>query len=131
MSDITSPTKAAAERSVEGTRTVPVFTPATEIYETSDALVLSLEMPGVDPDGVNITLDNRILTVTGRSKSTAPSGYALAHAEFREGDYERSFTLSEAIAGARIEASMRDGVLRLTLPKEQPAPAKTISVKAG
>jgi HSP20 family molecular chaperone IbpA len=94
-------------------------------------LIVTLEMPGADPETVNITLEKRVLTVSGRSKPSVPEGYALVHGEFRDGDYERSFTLSEAIDGEHIEAAMRDGVLRLTLPKAKPAQAKTIEVKTG
>jgi HSP20 family molecular chaperone IbpA len=120
----------ASERGAEGTRNVPVFVPATDIYETKDALVLSLEMPGVGPDAVNITLEKRVLTVTGHSRSIALEGYSLTHHEYRDGDYERAFTVSEAIDADNIQAELKDGVLRLTLPKSQPAPAKTIQVKA-
>jgi HSP20 family molecular chaperone IbpA len=116
----------------EGTRTNPVFSPPTDIYETKDALCLILEMPGVEPEGIDVTIDKRVLTIKGRSgASMAHEGYSLTHAEYRDGDYERSFTLSENIDGERIEASVKDGVLRLTLPKVKPAPAKTISVKPG
>lgn len=116
----------------ESTRTNPVFSPPTDIYETKDALCLVLEMPGVEPEGLNVTLDKRVLTIQGRAGApTALEGYSLTHAEFRHGDYERSFTLSGNIDGERIEASVKDGVLRLTLPKVKPAPAKTISVKPG
>jgi HSP20 family molecular chaperone IbpA len=131
MSDqMGGPQPGSGERAAERTRNVPLYQPVTEIYETKDALVLSLEMPGVESDAVSITLDKRVLTVTGHSVAKPPEGYALIHSEYRDGDYERSFTLSEAIDGDRIEAAMRDGVLRLVLPKAQPAPAKTISVKA-
>jgi HSP20 family molecular chaperone IbpA len=117
------------ERGAESTRTGPVFVPVADIYETKDALVLSLELPGVDPSTLNITLEKRVLTISGHSRVTAPEGYSLTHREYREGDYERSFTLSEAIDGENIEAELIEGVLRLKLPKSQPAPAKTISVK--
>lgn len=131
MSDpIGGPQPAPGERAAERTRTVPLYQPVAEIYESKDALVLSLEMPGVESDAVSITLDQRVLTVAGRGRSRPPEGYAPIHAEYRDGDYERAFTLSEAIDGDRIAATMRDGVLRLVLPKAQPAPAKTISVTA-
>jgi HSP20 family protein len=116
-------------RGAEGTRNVPVFVPAADIYETKDTLVLSLELPGVEPDAVNVTLEKRVLTVTGHVRSIAPEGHSLTHHEYRDGDYERAFTVSEAIDGEKIQAELRDGVLRLTLPKSQPAPAKTIQVK--
>ena len=117
----------AGERA-ESTRNAPIFVPAADIYETEDALFLSLEMPGVSPDALNIMLDQRVLTISGRSRSSAPEGYSLTHHEYRDGDYERALTLSE---GIRIEAELKEGVLRLKLPKSQPAPVKTINVKAA
>jgi HSP20 family molecular chaperone IbpA len=116
----------------EGTRTKPVFSPPADIYETKDALYLVLEMPGVQPDSIDVVLDKRVLTIKGGSGISQPEeGYSLTHAEFRDGDYERSFTLAESIDAGQIEASVRDGILRLVLPKIKPAPAKTITVKAG
>ena len=112
----------------ETTRTVPCYSPVTDIYETKDALVLLLEMPGVGPDGMTVSLDKRVLTIHGRCQPTAPQGATLTHAEFRDGDFERAFTLSEEIDSANIQASSRDGVLRLVLPKAGPAPAQTIRV---
>lgn len=123
--------RAVAEERPESTRRMPVFIPPTDIYETKDALVLLVEMPGVESDSVDVSLEKRTLTITGRNKVAQPDGYTLAHAEYRDGDYERSFTLSEAIDPERIAATMRDGVLTLTLPKAGPAEAKTIKVKAG
>lgn len=117
-------------RGAETTRNVPVFVPAADIFEDSAALHLALEMPGVEVDALGITLDKRVLTVTGRSRQIAPQGYSLTHAEYRDGDYERAFTLSETIDADGIEAVLTDGVLRVRLPKAQPAPAKTINVKA-
>ena len=115
----------------ESTRNAPIFVPAADIYETEDALFLSLEMPGVSPDALNIMLDQRVLTISGQSRSSAPEGYSLTHHEYRDGDYERAFTLSEAIDNDKIEAELKEGVLRLKLPRLQPAPAKTINVKAA
>ncbi|QLH41107.1 MAG: Hsp20/alpha crystallin family protein [Defluviicoccus sp.] len=120
----------AGERGAESTRNGPVFVPVTDIYETEQALFLALEMPGVDPAEVSITLDKRVLTISGRSHVHAPEGCSLSHHEYRDGDYERSFTLAESIDGDHIEAELKDGLLRLKLPKAQPAPAKSIHVKA-
>ena len=120
----------AGERA-ERTRNAPIFVPGADIYETEDALFLSLEMPGVSPDAVNIMLDQRVLTISGQSRLSAPEGYSLTHHEYRNGDYERAFTLSQAIDSDKIEAELKEGVLRLTLPKSQPAPAKTINVKTA
>ncbi len=131
MTDQTAGAQGRGEARPEGTRSVPVFTPPADIYETKDALVLLLEMPGVERDSINITLDRRVLTITGQCNPGVPEGYSLSHAEYREGDYERAFTLSEEIDSERIEATLKNGVLKVTLPKVKPAPARTITVKAG
>jgi HSP20 family protein len=115
----------------EATRTEPVFIPPTDIIETTAGVQMVLDMPGADPDTLDVTLDNRVLRISARSVSSAPEGFALAHAEYRDGSYERSFTVSEPIDTARIEAVLKDGVLRLTLPKAAPSPAARISVKAA
>jgi HSP20 family molecular chaperone IbpA len=120
-----------SERPAESTRTGPTFRPPADIYETKDALIVVLELPGVDAEGLNVTLDKRVLTVNGRSRVTAPTGFTLTAAEYRVGDYERSFTLAESIDTDKIAAALNDGILRLTLPKAGPAPAKTINVQAG
>lgn len=115
----------------EATRAGRTTTPAADIYETRDNLVLLLEMPGVAPDAIDVVLDKHVLTVRGSGSAAAPEGCTLVHAEYRAGDYERSFTVSEAIDTDKIEASMKNGVLRLTLPKASPPPAKTFAVQAG
>jgi HSP20 family molecular chaperone IbpA len=115
----------------ETTRTDPVFTPPTDIIETATGVQMVLDMPGADPDSLDVTLDDRVLRIAARSSSSAPEGYALLHAEYRDGSYERSFMVSEPIDTAKIEAVFKDGVLRLTLPKAAPSPAAKISVKAA
>jgi len=121
----------AGERTAQSTRDTPVFSPTTDIHETDDALIMTVEMPGVGTDGVNVTLDKRELTIAGHCRPFVAEGYALTLAEYREGDFERSFTLSDAIDGSAIKASMKDGVLTLTLPKAKPEPSKTINVTVG
>lgn len=115
----------------EATRVGPVFTPPTDIIETTAGVRMLLDMPGADPESLDVTLDKRILRISAGSVSSAPEGFALVHAEYRDGNYERSFTVSEPIDTAKIEAVLKDGVLQLTLPKAAPSPAARISVKAG
>ena len=115
----------------EAIRQAPTYTPLTDIYETDKELVLLAEMPGVDPGDVDIAIENRVLTVTARPTVSEPQGYTLVHAEYRDVDYQRAFTLSNVVDTSRIDAAMKDGVLRLTIPKTGPAPAKRIAVKRG
>jgi HSP20 family protein len=109
----------------------PVFLPPADIYETKDHIVVMAEMPGVPSDGVDITLERRVLTIRGRSATAEHSGYQRVYSEYVDGDYERVFTLSENIDRDRIEATLREGVLHLTLPKAETSRARKIELKAS
>ena len=98
-----------------------VYVPPSDIYETKDSIVVLAEMPGVAPDGVDITLERRVLTIRGRSAANEHGGYQRVYNEYADGDYERVFTLSENIDRDRIEATLKDGVLHLVLPKAETA----------
>jgi HSP20 family molecular chaperone IbpA len=105
------------------------FTPRVDIWETSEALHLELEMPGVGPDDVDVRLEDQVLSVLGR---VAPNelGERL-HGEYKIGNFERAFRISERIDGGKIQARMRNGVLNLTLPKAEVAKPKRIAVKSA
>jgi HSP20 family protein len=113
----------------ERTRTRPVFIPHTDIYETQDNVVLLVDMPGVAPDAVDITLEKRTLAIYGYAKDQQHQNYRQVYAEYGGGDYERVFTLSEDIDREGIEASQKNGVLRLVLPKAASAKARKIQLK--
>jgi HSP20 family molecular chaperone IbpA len=115
---------------VERTRTRRVFIPRVDIYETDDAVILLADMPGVNDDSVDITLEKNILTVTGYLANEREN-YGLAYREYREGDYERTFALSDEVDRNQIEATMKDGVLKLTLPKAEEMKARKITVKSA
>jgi HSP20 family protein len=122
---------AAAAGSAERTRPRPVYAPRTDIFETDDGLVLLADMPGVSPDSVDVTLERQVLTIRGRVEDTPPQGFSPVYREYQAGDYERAFTLSEDFEAERIEASCKNGVLRLFLPKAGPAQTKRIQVRAS
>jgi HSP20 family protein len=109
----------------------PVFLPPADIYETRDNIVVLAEMPGVALDGVDITLERRVLTIRGRSATNDHAGYQRVYNEYADGDYERVFTLSENIDRDRIAATLKDGVLHLVLPKAETAKARKIELKPG
>jgi len=109
----------------------PVFVPPSDIYETKDSIVVLAEMPCVAPDGVDLTLERRVLTIRGRSAASEHAGYQRVYNEFANGDYERVFTLSENIDRDRIEATLKDGVLHLVLSKAETAKARKIELKAS
>lgn len=120
-----------APTQVERTEEARVFVPRVDITETEREVRLTADMPGVDDKNVDIDLDRNVLTIRGKCAPEAPQGFSPAYREYLTGNYERAFTLSDEIDRDRIEAIVKNGVLRLTLPKAEEAQPKRISVKAG
>jgi HSP20 family protein len=117
--------------SPERLRPGATLTPPADILEKGDTAIVYLDVPGADASGLDVTLEKRILTISARVTSQAPEGYAPAYIEFRDGVYERRFAFSDQMDGGRIDATLKDGVLRLTIPKSPDAGAKKIAVKAA
>jgi len=115
----------------ERIQTRKVFVPLVDILESDQALLLLSDLPGVADSGVEVTVEKNILTIKGTIGEEVPAGFKLTHEEFGVGDYERSFTLPNEIDRDGIQATMRDGVLQLTLPKVKQAVAKRIPVGVG
>jgi len=113
----------------ERTRSRKVYVPKVDIYETKDATVLVADMPGVDETSVDITLEKNILTITGSVEPDSYKDHTMAYAEYDVGDYQRAFTISDEVNREKIKASVKQGVLRLTLPKAEPVKAKKITIK--
>ncbi len=122
--------EAAAPEGVERTSPRKVYTPAVDILERKDDIVVTADMPGVDEKTVDITLEKNVLTIYGMVEPQFPEGQRLALSEYGVGDYQRAFTLSEEVDRDRINASVRNGVLRLVLPKAAAAKARKIEVIA-
>jgi|SRR5688572_22035632 HSP20 family protein len=109
---------------------LPTLTPPTDVYETADAYTMLLEMPGADPESLDVTLDKQMLTVSARATPWNPPNFTLVYGEYQLGNYERAFSLSDQIDEENIDAVFELGVLRLKLPKSKQSRAKKISVKA-
>jgi HSP20 family molecular chaperone IbpA len=104
--------------------------PRADIYEANDEIVVIADMPGVDESSVDITLEKNVLSINGCIEPPQFEDYSLAYAEYRVGDFERRFSLSNEIDQEKIEATMKDGVLTLRLPKVSPTTRK-ITVRTG
>jgi HSP20 family protein len=115
---------------VERTSARRIYVPRVDIYEAGDQVILTADMPGVDENSVDITLEKNVLTIDGRVEMERPEGFELAYAEYGVGDYHRTFALSNEVDQSRIEATVRNGVLRLVLPKSEVAKTRKISVRA-
>jgi len=118
-------------RGPERTRRRRTFRPPVDIVESERAIVLHVDLPGVDEQHVNVSLDRNVLTIEGSVSWQEPETHELVYREYAVGDYVRSFTLSDEIDRDKIEAVMKNGVLKLTLPKAEPPEAKKITVRAG
>jgi HSP20 family molecular chaperone IbpA len=112
----------------ERTEAGKFFSPYTDIHETERAVVVSMEMPGVDKDSIDIRLDKGVLTVKGTIDSTRYEALRPIYSEFNVGNFVRTFTVSTKIDGAAISAVVVDGVLTIELPKAAEAAAKRIAV---
>lgn len=115
----------------ERIRNIKTFVPRVDIYETSDSLLLIADMPGVDEKTVDIELDKNTLTIVGNVAPEVVKDKSLIYSEYETGDYERSFTLSDEIDREKICATVKNGVLRLELPKAEKVKPKKIAIKAA
>ena len=101
--------------------------PEVNIFETKDGYVLEAEMPGVNKDGLEITLEGNEVTLVGRRSQETVNGEPI----FRErhtADYRRVFELDPAIDTAKVSAKMDQGILTLTLPKSERVKPRKITV---
>jgi len=119
------------EEGTEWARDRRIFIPRADIYETDENIVVAVDVPGASEDQIDVTLEKDLLSIKALVDTKDPEGYALTLAEYQVGDYQRSFKLNGEINRDKIEASYRDGVLRLYLPKAEEVKAKKIAIKKG
>ena len=121
--------KTTAQRDQRGNseRTQEFISPEVDICETKDGYVLQAEMPGVNKEGLEITLEDNEITIVGHRQFGPFSGEPVFR-ESREADYRRVFELDPAIDSGKISARMDQGVLTLTLPKSEKVKPRKITV---
>ncbi len=120
--------KRELEKKTEGTTPGRVFVPVTDIFETSEALTVVLEMPGVDRESIEATVENDVVTIAGRIDFTKYEGMQPVYTEYNVGHYARSFEISNKIDQSKISAQMKDGVVTIVLPKAEQAKPRKIQV---
>ena len=104
------------------------YVPATDIYETDEALFVVMEIPGVARNDVDIHLENNELLVEARIDPGNYENYKPVYTEYNVGNFSRSFRLSSKIDTSGIDAKVNDGVLTLRLPKAAEAKPRKIQV---
>jgi HSP20 family protein len=115
---------------VERTKARKVYTPDVDIVERKDDIVVTADMPGVDDKSIDITLEKNVLTIYGTVAPELPENHRLAVSEYGIGDYQRSFTLTDEVDRERIQASVKNGVLKIVLPKAEALKTRKIAVQA-
>jgi HSP20 family protein len=106
------------------------WSPAVDIAEHDDGYVVKMEIPGVDKNDVKITMQDNTLTVRGEKKQERESRGSNYHRVERSfGAFQRSFTLSSSVKPEKIDASFKDGILNIELPKAEESKPKQIDVK--
>jgi HSP20 family protein len=107
------------------------FVPATYIYESAEGLTLAAELPGVRPDGLEVTVEENVLVIRGRPQAAAPIVGEVLLQEFASGEFYRAFQLPADYDTSKIEATLKEGVLTLKLPKSERMKPRRIEVKEG
>jgi HSP20 family protein len=120
--------KASAAK--EGEFALSDWRPVVDTYEENDAIVIKAELPGVKKEDVSIDIKDNILTLKGeRSHKADIKEENYYRRERSYGKFHRAFTLPDAVDPNRIDASYKDGVLKITLPKAEETRAKKIDIK--
>ncbi len=104
--------------------------PAGDIYESEQDVVIIIDLPGVEPDGVELELSGNILSVLGKASHDAAEG-RLLFSEYHSHDYFRSFEMTESVDTSEVSAALADGVLQITLPKVSKAASRKIPISGA
>lgn len=115
-------------RAMGQSRQLPALTPVVDIYENDNEILLFADMPGVTKKDISVNIDNGKLSVSGvRRLETAGTA---SWEEFGDVEYLRNFSVPQTIDVAKVNAELKDGVLKLHLPKSEAAKPRQIEIKA-
>jgi HSP20 family protein len=126
MNDMSSVARTTAPQETQ--RTVQ---PAVDVFEDDSGITLLADMPGVPKDKLELKVEGDELLIEGSVQPVTPENLEAMYAEVRVPRYRRSFTLSRELDSARIDASLKDGVLTLRIPKQAHAQPRRIAVTGG
>lgn len=126
----TTPPRTPARSATEGD-TLRALTPRVDVSEDDTGITLMADLPGVAREQLELQVEGDTLHIEGTVDASAPGGLEPLYAEVRLPRYRRAFTLSRELDASRIEAQLKDGVLRLRIPKQAHAQPRRIEVTAG
>jgi HSP20 family protein len=115
----------------ESTSATAEWAPAVDIDEHADKYVLHADVPGVDPNAIEITLEHNVLTLSGsREKAVEQKGIESRRIERTTGTFLRRFTLPESVDAEAVKATGKNGVLEIVIPKREAAKPRKINVNS-
>jgi len=114
---------------VEKSRPIPTVAPVVDIYENEDEILLHADMPGVEKDKITVNVDNGTLTISGVRELETKG--VVTWEEFGNVEYKRNFSVPQTIDVGKVNAELKDGVLRLHLPKSEAAKPRQIEIKTS
>ena len=104
------------------------WSPALDLYQSTDNIVATVELPGMRKEDIEISLQDGMLTIAGERKSETPEGEKAERTESYVGKFRRSVSLPTQVDANKVTANYRDGILTITLPKAEEAKPKQIKV---
>lgn len=112
-------------------RDPPYVVPPVDVFENESGITLLADVPGASRERLSVRVDGESLLIEASASTVGPEGMELVHEEAPYPSYRRQFSLSRELDTSQIEASLKDGVLRLTIPKLEEAKPRRIEVRAG
>lgn len=103
--------------------------PRTNLYEHGENFELRAEIPGMEKENLNVKIQGNYLEISGKRESDAPEGYRTHKTERGSRAFSRSFTLPADVDASKAEATLKDGILHLILPKSEAAKPKKITIQ--
>jgi HSP20 family molecular chaperone IbpA len=131
MSEAKEVAQAQARQKNQAGEVERAITPAVNIFEDGEGISLLADMPGVSRDRLNIQVDSDSLTVEGKAEIPMPEGMEAVYADVRSTLYRRSFSLSSELDVDRIDASLKDGLLTVRIPKREKFQPRKIEVRTA
>jgi HSP20 family protein len=113
------------------TQDPPFVVPPVDVFEDEGGITLLADLPGVSRDRLGVRVDGEVLVIEATATTAQPENMELVYGEAQFPAYRRQFTLSRELDTSRIEAGLKDGVLRLGIPKREEARPRRIEVRVG
>lgn len=110
------------------------WAPVVDVQETADDITVHAELPGINPEDVNVTVQNGVLSITGEKREEREEGKASTSfhmLERRYGRFERSFALPRSVEADKVKAQFQNGVLTVRLPKSEEAKPRRIQIEGS